>query len=274
MTDEDKDRQPDMAKEREDAGQRKACGKVWFIGAGPGDPELVTVKGRRLIGEADLIIYAGSLVSPKMVAHAGKSARIEDSSGMSLEEILGLMLEYARDGKTVARVHTGDPGLFGAILEQMDVLDQEGIECEIVPGVTAAFATAAAARASLTVPETVQSFVITRLHGRTPVPEGQRVRDFARHKSSMAVYLSAAYPEKLAEELRAGGLSEDTPIVIGNKVTWPGGSVIWTTLGELEKDFSQAGISRQAIFLVLPGADKPRQTSKLYDKNFSHGFRN
>ncbi len=269
MTDRDENEQAN----RTDGSGPTGRGKVWFIGAGPGDPELITVKGRRIIGEAELVIYAGSLVSPAMVAHADKAARVEDSSGMSLEQILELMLEYARAGKTVARVHTGDPGLFGAVQEQMDVLDREGIESEIVPGVTAAFAAAAAAKTSLTVPEAVQSFVIARLEGRTGVPEGQRVRDFARHRASMAVYLSAAHPEKLVEELRCGGLPEDTPVVIGSKVTWPGEAVIRTTLGGLEKALAQVDAGRQTVFLILPGSGKPYNPSKLYDKDFKHGFR-
>ena len=161
-------------------------GKVYFIGAGPGDPELLTLKGRRLICEADLVLYAGSLVPPELVACAKASARVEDSAPLCLEETHALMRDCALSGGMVARVHTGDPSLFGAVREQARLLDADGIPWEIVPGVSAAFAAAAAGKVSFTVPETTQSLIVTRLDGRTPVPEKERLKELAAHGASLA----------------------------------------------------------------------------------------
>lgn len=254
--------------------QSSHTGKVWFIGAGPGDPELITVKGQRLIAEADLVLYAGSLVPKTLVACARPDAQVVDSAPLPLEQTHALMLETAYAGGLVARVHTGDPMLYGAVREQAALLERDGIPYEVVPGVTAAFATAAAAKISLTVPETVQSFAITRLDGRTPVPEGQRVTDYARRGGSLAVYLSAHEPERLAEELRQAGLPEETPIVLGYRIGWPDQQTVRTTLAGLETAVAEHGFTRQTVFLVLPGErveDAP--VSRLYDEGFTHGFR-
>ena len=247
---------------------------VYFIGAGPGDPELITVKGRRLISEADLVLYAGSLVPVEVVACARAGARVVDSAPLTLEETHALMRDAALSGLIVARVHTGDPMLYGAAREQMALLEEDGIPCAVVPGVSAAFAAAAAARVSFTVPEHVQSLAVTRLDGRTPVPEGQRVADYVRHGASLAVYLSARDPEALAEELRRGGASEDTPILLAYRVGWPEEKLAWATLADLETTAREQGFSRQTVFLILPG-EKHRQSppSRLYAKDFSHGYR-
>lgn len=250
------------------------CGKVWFIGAGPGDPELITVKGQRLIREADLVLYAGSLVPHALVAQAKPDAITVDSSSLTLEETHAVMRDAALAGKTVARVHTGDPGLYGATREQAALLDGEGIPHEIVPGVSAAFAAAAAAGVAFTTPETVQSLAITRLHGRTPVPEGQRIRDYARHGASLAIYLSGTDPEGVAEELRAGGLGEDTPVVLACRVGWPDQRTARATLATLVETSRREGFIRQVVYLVLPGETPgERPPSRLYAKEFSHGFR-
>ena len=248
-------------------------GKVWFIGAGPGDPELITVKGRRLIAEADLVLYAGSLVPPEVVACAKTGARVIDSAPLTLEQTHALMRETALSGRMTARVHTGDPMLYGAVREQTALLDRDGIPWAVVPGVSAVFAAASAAGVSLTVPERVQSLAVTRLDGRTPVPEGQRVADYARHGASLAVYLSAREPGILAGELRRGGLAGSVPILMAYRVGWPDEKLAWTTLDDLETAAREQGFTRQTVFLILPGEKGESPPSRLYAKEFSHGYR-
>lgn len=251
---------------------------ISFIGAGPGDPELITVKGKRLIEEADLVVYAGSLVPEAVVAGARKGAVVRDSSVMTLEETHALMREAALEGKTVARVHTGDPGLYGAVREQMALLAAENIPYQVVPGVTAAFAAAAAAGVSLTVPETVQSFSVTRLGGRTDVPAGQGVRDYAKLGGSLAVYLSAPDAARLERELLAGGVAPDTPVLAAFRVGWPDERLIWTKAGEIAETMAAEKLTRQTVFLVLPGERESEKEgmlsrSRLYAAEFLHGFR-
>lgn len=247
--------------------------QVYFIGAGPGDPDLITVRGRDLVGRADLVLYAGSLVPAKVVGCAKPGAVVADSAGMSLDETHALMLATARKGGLVARVHTGDPSLFGSVREQTALLDRDGVSWAIIPGVTAAFAAAARAGVSLTVPETTQSLIITRLHGRTPVPESERLSELARHGSSVAVYLSADKAGELVSELRLAGHCENTVIVIGHKVGHPEEEIIHTTLGGLEHSVQTGNITRQAVFLILPGETAPQVPSRLYAASFGHGFR-
>lgn len=249
-------------------------GRVVFIGAGPGDPELITVKGLRFLQAADLVLYAGSLVPRDLAALAGEKAELHDSSSMTLEETHALMRDAARQGKLVARLHTGDPLLYGAAREQMVLLEADGIDCEVVPGVSALFAAAAAAKVNLTVPGAVQSLAVTRLEGKTPVPEGQGVADYAAHGGSLAVYLSGGMHDLLARELRRAGVSGDCTIVMAQRVGWPDEKIVRSSLDNLEKDAEKAAFSRQTLFLVLPGegAD-PKAASRLYDKNFSHAFR-
>jgi len=247
--------------------------QVYFIGAGPGDPDLITVRGRDLVARADLVLYAGSLVPAKVVGCAKPGAGVADSAGMSLDETHALMLETARKGGLVARVHTGDPSLFGSVREQTRLLDRDGVTWTIIPGVTAAFAAAARAGVSFTVPETTQSLIITRLHGRTPVPESERLSELARHGSSVAVYLSADKAGELAAELRLAGHCESTVIIIGHKVGHPEEEIIRTTLGGLERSVEAGNITRQAVFLILPGETAPQVQSRLYAASFGHGFR-
>lgn len=245
--------------------------QVYFIGAGPGDPELLTLKAARLIREADLVLYAGSLVPVEVVAAAKPSARVVDSAGLTLEQTHAHMLETVRAGGLVARVHTGDPSLFGAVREQMRLLDRDGIEYELVPGVSAVFAVAAAAKVSLTVPERCQTLVVARAEGRTPVPEGGRIRDLAGPSRALAVYLSAGDPAAVAQELLDAGIDPAALVVIGHRVGWPGERVLRSTVATLAADAQ--GCSRQTVFLVLPAEDGSAGASKLYDAQFSHGFR-
>ena len=248
--------------------------QVSFIGAGPGDPELLTIKAQRLIREADLILYAGSLVPRQILTWAKEEADIQDSSGMTLEQTHTALVQAAAQGQKAVRVHTGDPSLYGAILEQMRLLQQEGIAFEVVPGITAAFAAAAKAAVSFTVPEQTQTLIFTRMSGRTPVPEQECLRDLAAHKCSLAIYLSTTLVRDMVMELRAGGLPDSTPVCIASRIGWPGEDMIWTDLEHLEPEVERTGLTRQAVFLVLPGQEaKQAAQSRLYSPDFSHGFR-
>lgn len=230
-----------------------ASGMVWFVGAGPGDPELITVKGRRLLAVADFILYAAALIPRSMLAEAKPTARIADSSPLTPAETHALLCASAHAGETAVRLHPGDGGLYGAMREQKLLLDAEGIPNAVVPGISAAFAAAAAAGAGFTVPGTTQSLVMTRLHGRTPVPEGQRLRDYARHGGSLAVYLAAGDPEHLAGELRAGGVAEETPVIVAARVGWPEERIARATLANLVRTMDREEFSRQTVVLILPG---------------------
>jgi precorrin-4/cobalt-precorrin-4 C11-methyltransferase len=259
-----------------ESGNEHRMGMVHFIGAGPGDPELLTVKGQRLIGEADLVLYAGSLVPPQVVACAKASARVVDSAPLDLEQTHALMLATARTGGMVARVHTGDPSLYGAIREQMELLERDGVPCAVVPGVTSAFAAAALAGRSYTVPEATQTLILTRLAGRTPVPEAESLCKLAAHGSAMCVYLSAGDPEGVQAQLLAGGLAPATLVVIARRVGWPDEAVAETDLGHLAATARERGFTRQTVFLILPGQgidDAASARSLLYDKDFKHMYR-
>ncbi len=246
---------------------------VAFVGAGPGAPDLITLRGLHAIREADLVLYAGSLVPREVAGLARDNARVEDSSPMTLEETHALIMDTVAGGGLVARVHTGDPSLYGAVREQMMLLDREGVGYRVIPGVTAAFAAAASACVSFTTPGKAQSLIITRMEGRTPVPEGQRLKELAGHGSSMAVYLSAGDPGGVVRELTAGGYPDDTPVVIAYRVGWPEERLVSSCLRDLAEDAARKGISKQAVFLVLPDLDGEPAFSRLYSKDFSHGFR-
>lgn len=245
---------------------------VYFVGAGPGDPELLTLKAHRLIGAADLIIYAGSLVPRILLAHAKPSARIEDSSGLTLEQTHALIREAALADRIVVRLHTGDPGLYGAVREQARLLEAEDIAYAVVPGVTAAMAAAAAARISFTIPEVCQTLILTRMSGRTPVPERERLQSLAGHQAALAVYLSGASPKDLARELLAGGYSPETIVVAAHQVGWPGENIQHLTLDRLATSEANKAWEKQTVFLVLPGQDS-ETASRLYAEDFAHGCR-
>ncbi|MEA3385939.1 MAG: precorrin-4 C(11)-methyltransferase [Thermodesulfobacteriota bacterium] len=252
---------------------KKRENQVHFIGAGPGDPELITVKGQKCIQNADLVLYTGSLVPKEVVVCTKEDAVVVDSSSMTLDETHAMILKTAKSGGMVARVHTGDPSLYGAIKEQMVLLDQDGVSYEVIPGVTAAFAAAAAARVSFTLPEKTQSLIFTRLGGRTPMPEKESLKELARSHSSMAIYLSSTNPETVEKALMEGGYPEDTPVVIGYRIGQPDQRLITTSISLLARDVKQAGINKQAVFLILPGQQDDPIFSRLYSRDFSHGFR-
>lgn len=251
----------------------KTKAMVYFVGAGPGDPDLITVKGRKCIQDADLVLYAGSLVPKEVVACAREDAKVVDSSSMTLNETHAMILKTVGSGGMTARVHTGDPSLYGAVKEQMVLLDRDGVSHEVIPGVTAAFAAAAAVRASFTLPEITQTLIFTRIGGRTPVPEQERLSSLAAHGCSLAIYLSTDNPSDVAKELLAGGYADDTPVVVAYRVGWPDEMILHCRISGLSRTVKQAGLKRQALFLVLPGKEKQGPFSKLYDREFPHGFR-
>ena len=250
---------------------------VLFVGAGPGHPDLITVAGRKALEEADLIVYAGSLVSVEMLDWARPEARKVDSAGLNLGEIAGTMIAAYEDGQKVVRLHTGDPSLYGAIREQFLALEEAGVEYRVIPGVTAAFAAAAALGLEYTLPEVCQTLILTRAAGRTPVPEDEELASLAAHRASLAVYLSAGQAEKVAEALSPAFGSEAAAAVV-YRVSWPDEKILWTTIGRLAQDMEENGITRQALILIgrpldklKSGLDSPK--SKLYDRTFSHGYR-
>lgn len=244
---------------------------VYFVGAGPGDPDLITVKGQRLIEQADTIIYAGSLVNPDILQGRSFRAKVFDSSKMSLPEIIAAM-KRAEPGITV-RLHTGDPSLYGAIREQMEELDKLNISYRVVPGVSSFSAAAAALKQEYTVPDGNQTLIITREEGRTPVPEEQSLPVLAGHGAAMALFLSAGMTEKVQNHLLEGGYAEDTPAAIVYRASWPDEKVVTCTVGTLAQSASKNGIQKQALLLVGDFLSAEGRQSKLYDPAFSTDVR-
>jgi len=246
--------------------------KVYFIGAGPGDPELITVKGRRILGEADIIIYAGSLVNPEVLQGHKPDAVIYNSASMHLQEVLDVMINGVKEGRTVARVHTGDPSIYGAVREQMDALAQNGITYEVIPGVSSFVAAAAVLNMEYTLPGVSQTVILTRHEGRTPVPPGQELAALAGHRASLAIFLSAAMIEEVIEEL-IPAYGEETPAAVVQKATWPEQKVIRGTLKDIAHKVKEEGIDKTALILVGNFLGSEYELSRLYDKEFSHGYR-
>jgi precorrin-4/cobalt-precorrin-4 C11-methyltransferase len=247
--------------------------RVLFVGAGPGDPDLLTLRGARAIAEADVIVWAGSLVNPAILRHARPDAEAIDSSALTLEEVLAVYERAAREGLVVARVHSGDPALYGAIAEQIEHLEAAGIPWAIVPGVSSLTAAAAAIGRELTVPGVSQSVVITRLATRTPGLPGESVRSFAAHGATMALFLSAARPEALQRELLAGGYRPETPCAVVHRASWPDQRVLRCPLSELAGRMRRARIHRTALVLVGPALAARGARSRLYDPSFGHSHR-
>lgn len=247
---------------------------VHIVGAGPGSPDLITVRGQRLLGEADVVIYAGSLVNPELLALAGKGAAVYDSARMTLEEVMDVVEQSHRAGLAVVRLHTGDPCLYGAIREQMDWMDRKGIPYDICPGVSSFCGAASALGMEYTLPDVTQSVVITRMAGRTPVPEKESIRSFAAHGASMVIFLSTGMLEELSQELTAGGYREDMPAAIVYKATWPGEKVVRCTVGTLKESAQREGIRKTALIIVGDSvAQSGYERSKLYDPVFTTEFR-
>lgn len=246
--------------------------KVYIIGAGPGDPELLTLKARRIIGDADVILYAGSLVNPEILKYAKKGAEVHNTAEMDLEEIVAIMTKAVGKGRLVARVHTGDPSIYGAIGEQMALLDEKGIDYEVVPGVSSFLAAAAALKKEYTVPEVSQTVIVTRLEGRTPVPERQKLRRLAEHRASLCVFLSVHMIKEVVEELREG-YGPDAPVAVVEKASWDGEKVVLGTLQDIAAKVKKAKIEKTALILVGDFLRPSEKRSRLYAREFSHGFR-
>lgn len=251
---------------------------IYFVGAGPGDPDLITVKGRRKLEEADLIIYAGSLVPEAVLKWARQGCVIENSASMHLEAIVDTMIDAQKAGKRVVRLHTGDPALYGAISEQMEFLDQAEIEYKVVPGVTAAFAASAAMAMEYTLPEVTQTLIFTRMSGRTPVPEKEALETLAAHQASMAIYLSITLIEEVATVLiKAYG--EEATAAVAFRVSQPEEKILYTPLKDLVDTVRSNNINHQALIIVgkpLEGRNKGTgltHKSRLYAKEFTHAYR-
>lgn len=246
--------------------------QVYFIGAGPGDPELITLKGIKAIEKADIVIYAGSLVNPEILRYAKKEAAIYNSASMSLPEVLAVMEKAAAEGKLVARVHTGDPSIYGAIQEQMDALDEKGITYQVIPGVSSFVAAAAALKQEYTLPDVTQTVILTRMEGRTPVPEKEKLLSLAKHRATMCIFLSVHAINEVVAELKAG-YSGDTPVAVIQKASWPEEKIVRGTLDTIAAKVEAADINKTALIIVGDVFRGEYAKSLLYDQTFSHGYR-
>lgn len=246
---------------------------VYFVGAGPGAVDLITVRGAELLKKADVIIYAGSLVNPELLNYAKKECVIYNSASMTLEEVINVMEESYKNNKMVVRLHTGDMSIYGAVREQSDILKSKNIPFESVPGVSSFLGAAASLNAEYTLPAVSQTVILTRMAGRTPVPEKEDIKLLASHKASMVIFLSSSMLGKLSEELISGGYSKDTPCAIVYKATWKDEIKVVTTLESLEKAGKENNISKTALVLVGDFLGDIYDRSKLYDGTFSHEFR-
>ncbi|KWX01526.1 Precorrin-4 C11-methyltransferase [Carbonactinospora thermoautotrophica] len=249
-------------------------GKVTFVGAGPGAADLLTFRAARAIAEADVVIWAASLVHPDVLQHARADAEIIDSARLPMEGVLPVYERAAREGLRVARIHSGDPALWGALQEQLDRCRELGLRTEVVPGVSAFSAVAAIVQRELTIPEVAQSVILTRLGGgKTPMPPGEEVREFARHGTTMAVFLSAARSGQLQDELLAGGYHPDTPVVVAYQATWPDELVLRCTVGTLEQTVKARKLWKHTLFLVGPALAAGGTRSHLYHPGHFHTYR-
>lgn len=247
---------------------------VYFVGAGTGAPDLITVRGKRLLEKADVVIYAGSLVNPALLDVTGPGCEIHDSARLTLEEVIGLMQEAEKAGKMTVRLHTGEPSIYGAVREQMDELDRLGISYESCPGVSACFGAAASLNLEYTLPGISQSLIITRMEGRTGVPEKESIESFAAHQASMAIYLSAGMLEQLGARLMAGGYDAKTPAALVYKATWPEEEAYLCTVETLGKTAREHGITKTALVLVGEAVTHRKyEKSRLYAADFSTAFR-
>lgn len=246
---------------------------VHFVGAGPGACDLITVRGMNRIKEADVIIYAGSLVNPALLSYAKADCKIYNSAHMTLDAVVDVMREAEAAGKGTVRLHTGDPSVYGAIREQMDLLDEYGIAYDVCPGVSAVFGAAASLACEYTLPDVTQTLILTRAEGKTPVPEKENLRSLAAHRASLVLYLSSGLARKVRQELLIGGYAEDTPVAVVYKATWPEEKIIRTTLAKLPEDMEAAGITKTALIIVSPALGSIYEKSKLYDAAFATEYR-
>ena len=247
---------------------------IHFVGAGSGAADLITVRGKKRLEEADVIIYAGSLVNPELLQYKKNGCEVFNSATMTLEEVIDVMLRAESEGKTTVRLHTGDPCIYGAIREQMDILDEKGIAYDTCPGVSAFCGAAAALDLEYTLPDVSQSVIITRMAGRTPVPERESIRSFAQHHATMVLFLSTGLLEQLSAELIAGGYEADTPAAIVYKATWPDEKKFLCTVGTLAACAKENNITKTALMIVGDAvAHTNYRRSDLYNPNFTTEFR-
>ena len=245
---------------------------IYFVGAGPGDVELITIKGQRLLQSADLVIYAGSLVNTELLQLCKKEAIVLDSAKMTLEEVVEEMTKREKE-KIIIRLHTGDPSIYGAIREQMDLLDEKGFEYEVVPGVSSFCGAAAALKKEYTLPGVSQTVILTRMEGRTPMPPKEELSLLASHEATMIIFLSVSLAEDVQERLMQGGYKKETPIAIVYKATWPEEKIYKGHLHELAKIIKDNHIKKTALIVVGDFLGDTYERSKLYDPSFSHMFR-
>jgi precorrin-4/cobalt-precorrin-4 C11-methyltransferase len=256
-----------------DTGSRAgAGGPVLFVGAGPGDPELITLRGARALAEAHVVVWAGSLVHPDLLTHCAEQAAIHDSASLDLPAIIDILHEGWQAGSRVVRLHTGDPSIYGAIAEQMDELDGRGVPYEVIPGVSSFAATAAVLKVELTQPEVSQTVILTRRAGRTPVPEGQDLASLASHRATLCLFLSVNQMEALVADLLPH-YGPDTPVAVVANATWPEQQEIRGRLNDIAGLVKEAGIAKTAMVIVGDVLARSGNRSKLYDPGFAHGYR-
>jgi precorrin-4/cobalt-precorrin-4 C11-methyltransferase len=247
--------------------------RVYFAGCGPGDPDLITVKAKKLLQKADVVVYSGSLIPEKILGMC-KKAKLHDASGMVREEIFEILKQNAQKGKVVVRLHDGDPAIYGAIREQTDNLQKDGIECIVIPGVTSFLASAAALGLQLTLPGVTQTIIVTRAEKRTKVPKEEQIAELAKHKATMIFYLSVHLLSDIVKEALRGGYKKTTPVAVVYRASWPDQKIIRGTLSDITKKVWTEKITRTAI-IIIGDVVQPEsyEYSKLYDKSFSHGYR-
>ena len=245
---------------------------IYFIGAGPGDPELITVKGQNIVKQADVIVYAGSLVNKAIIDCRKETAAVYNSASMTLEEVIEVLCDGEAAGKLVARVHTGDPSIYGAIREQMDILDEKGVVYEVIPGVSSFVGAAAAIKKEFTLPGVTQTVILTRMEGRTEVPEKESLESLAQHQASMCIFLSVHMIEEVVRRLSTH-YPMTTPIAVIQKATWEDEKIVLGTLADIAEKVKGADIGKTAQILVGDFLGNNYEKSKLYDKDFSHEFR-
>ena len=246
---------------------------IKFVGAGPGNVDLITVKGRRLLEEADIVIYAGSLVSSEHLDFCKEGCKFYNSASMTLEEVIDVMKEGLSENKNVVRLHTGDPTIYGAIREQMDELDKINVEYEVVPGVSSFTAACSAIKKEFTLPDVSQTVILTRIEGRTPVPEEEKLENLAKHRASMAIFLSVQAIDRVVDALARGYGSYDVPVAVVYKASWEDEDMVIGTLENIAEKVKEKGITKTAQILVGHFIDGEYDRSKLYDPTFTHEFR-
>lgn len=246
---------------------------IHFVGAGPGAPDLITLRGAELIRKADVIIYAGSLVNPELLKMAKADCQIYNSAHMTLEDVIRVMAEAEEKGLATVRLHTGDPSIYGAIREQMDELSKKGIDYEVCPGVSSFCGAASSLQMEYTLPGVSQSVIITRAEGRTKVPEKESLKSLAAHQATMVLFLSSGLAEEVRRQLLEGGYQPDTPAAVVYKATWKEEKLLRTTLGQLPEEMEREGIFQTALIIVGNVMGEHYEKSKLYDASFTTGYR-